>query len=75
MNFNVIKDSCIPVKMKSGDFKTLSIRETFEQAHKIQTIVTESFFEEYGIKRLLVAFFMDWVRPAKDEVLKKLYKK
>ena len=60
--------------MKSGEFKTLSIRETFEQAHNIETVVTESFFEEYGIKRLLVSFFMDWVRPESDDKLKDIYR-
>lgn len=71
--FNVIKEPCVPVRMKSGEFLDLSIRDVFLKAHEILSVSTENYFEEFGIKRLLSCMFMDWVRPKDDEELEDLY--
>lgn len=71
--FDVIKEPCVPVRMKSGEFLDLSIRDVFLKAHEILSVSTENYFEEFGIKRLLSCMFMDWVRPKDDEELEDLY--
>ena len=67
VSFNIIHEPCIPVYMLNGKSVELSVRETFEKAQEIESVYTVSIFEEYGIKRFLVAFLMDWMRFKTDE--------
>lgn len=73
MIFDVIREPCVPVRMKSGEFKDLSVRDVFLNASKISGIFTESIFEEYGIKRFLSTFFMDCYRPKTDKDILNIY--
>lgn len=73
MKFDIIEQPCVPVMLLNGESCKYSIRDVFLNAQNIKTISVESHFEEYGIKRLLEAFLMDWVRPENNEVLEELY--
>lgn len=75
VSFNIIHEPCIPVYMLNGKSVELSVRETFEKAQEIESVYTVSIFEEYGIKRFLVAFLMDWMRFKTDEDIAEQLKK
>lgn len=73
MVFDIIREPCVPVRMKSGEFKDLSVRDVFLNASDIRSVFTESIFEEYGIKRFLSVFFMDCYRPKTDKDILNIY--
>lgn len=72
MVFDIINEPCIPVRLLNGKFVTYSVRDVFKEAHNIESVFVESIFEEYGIKRFLVSFFMDWLKPQDDNYLRTL---
>lgn len=69
MNFDVITEPCVPVRMLTGEFLELSIRDVIKNAHLIDSIYTPSIFEEYGLKRLLCVFIIDMYRPETNDDL------
>ena len=71
--FNVIKEPCIPVRMITGEFTTLSIRDVFDKAVDIKGVYCQSPFEEYGLKRMLAVFVMDFNYFETEEDIFNLY--
>lgn len=73
MKFDVVDDSCVSViYIGKTEIVDVSIHKLFEEAHLISSVYTNSAMEEYGIKRTLVAFFMDAFRPKDNAELKSL---
>lgn len=59
MRYDVIDEPCVPVVYTGVKEKLVSIRRLFKDAHKIKGIYANSVLEEYGMKRILIAMFMD----------------
>lgn len=59
MGYSVITQKWIPVTYLTGESQYLSIRDIFEDAHKIKCISDNNEMTNLGILRLLIVFFMD----------------
>lgn len=62
MNYDLLKESWIPVITFDGEYKKVGIYEAISRAHELKEITEVSPMKEYGIYRMLCAFIMDAYR-------------
>lgn len=71
--FNVLTEPWIPVERMDGSKEMLGIIDTLEQAQELHEIICRSPLETYAVKRLLMAFLMDALRPQRRADMKALF--